>query len=94
MIQNKYNFKVINGKLSLRALPDGFLSKNKVICIHCRCKLSHHTSTSSLKYYLLAKHTADAENPSPPHQRQDKKGQVFLYSTILTQGDSKGFTGE
>ncbi len=42
----------------------------KVIYIYCPCKLSFHWSTSSLKYHLLAKHTADAERRPPPRQRQ------------------------
>ncbi len=61
---------LLNGKFSFKALPDGSLSKIKVIFIFCRCELSYHQSTSILKYHLLAKHTAEAESPPPPHQKQ------------------------
>lgn len=49
---------------------DGSLDKTKVICIYCRCELSYHRSTSSLKYHSLAKHTANAESPPSSRQRQ------------------------
>ena len=39
-----------------------------MICRYCQCELSYQQSTSSLKYHLLAKHTANAATPS--HQRQ------------------------
>ena len=58
------------GKFSFKALPDGSLNKNKVICIYCRCELSYSQSTSSLKYPLLAKHTAEAERLLPPSKMQ------------------------
>ncbi len=57
---------ILNGKFSYKALPDGSLDRTKVICIYCRCEFSYHQSTSSLKYHLSAKHTADAESPVPP----------------------------
>ncbi len=38
--------------------------------MYSQCELSYHPSTSSLKYYLRAKRTADAEISPPPHQRQ------------------------
>ncbi len=44
--------------------------ERRVICIYCRCELSCHWSLASLIYHLLSKHTADAESPPPPHQRQ------------------------
>ena len=40
----------------------------EVICMYCQCELSYHQSSLSLKYHLLAKHTADAKDPSPPRQ--------------------------
>ena len=61
---------LLNGKFSSKALPDDILDKIKVICMSCRCELSYPRSTWSLKYHLLAKHTADAEKPPPPRQRQ------------------------
>ncbi len=61
---------ILNGKFSFKALPDGLLDKTKVICIYCRCELSYYCSTLSLKYYLLAKLTADAESPPSPCQGQ------------------------
>ena len=61
---------LLNGKFSFKGLSDGSLHKNKIIYIYCPCELSHHWSTSRLKYHMLAKHTADAETPPPPHQRQ------------------------
>lgn len=54
--------RILNGKFNFKAMPDGSLDKTKVICIYCRCELRYHRSTSSLKYHLLAKHTAEAEN--------------------------------
>nr|XP_054591163.1 E3 SUMO-protein ligase ZBED1-like [Nothobranchius furzeri] len=60
---------LLNGKFPFKTLPDGTTDKTKVICVYCRCELSYHRSTSSLKYHLLAKHTADAESP-PPHRKQ------------------------
>ncbi len=61
---------LLNGKFSFKALPDGSLDKIKVICIYCWCELRSHQSMMSIKYYLLAKHTADAESPSPPLHKQ------------------------
>lgn len=70
---------ILNGKLRFKALRDGSLirthSKSKVICIHCRCELSYR-STLSLKYHLLAKHTADAESPALPQKRQTTLGSL------------------
>jgi len=56
---------ILNGKFSFKALPDGSVDQTKVICNYCRCELSYHRSTLSLKYHLLAKHTADADSPAP-----------------------------
>ena len=65
---------LLNGKFSFKALPHGSLNKNKFICIYCQCELSYHWSTLSLKYHLLAKHTADAERPSSPSRKEDHAG--------------------
>ena len=61
---------LLNGKF--KALPDGSLDKNTIIyyAFNCRYELSYHWSMSSLKQHLLAKHTANAESPPPPRQRQ------------------------
>lgn len=61
---------ILNGKFSFKDLPDGSVDRTKVICIYCRGEFSYHRSTSSLKYHLSAKHTADAESPAPPRLRQ------------------------
>lgn len=61
---------LLNGKFIYKTRSDGSVDKTKVICIYCRCELSYHRSTSSLKYHLMAKHTTDAESPPPPRQRQ------------------------
>lgn len=61
---------LMNGKFVYKTMSDGSVDKTKVVCIYCRCELSHHRSTSSLKYHLMAKHTADAESSHPPRQRQ------------------------
>jgi len=61
---------VLNGNFTFKILPDGSLDKSKVKCRYCRCELSYHRSTSSLKYHLLAKHTIDAEISSPADVRQ------------------------
>ena len=66
---------------AFKALSDGSLLKIKVIYIYCPCELSHHWSTSSLKYQLLAKHTADAESPPPPHQRHSLQQRRLNSST-------------
>ena len=61
---------LLNGKFNFKRMPDGSLDKNRVICTYCRSEFSYHRSTSSLKYHLLAKHTAVAahSNSSPTHQ--------------------------
>lgn len=51
---------VLNGKFSFKALSDRSVYKSKVICSYCQCELSYHCTTSSSKYHLLAKHTANA----------------------------------
>ena len=61
---------ILNGKFSYKALPDGSLDRTKVICVSCRAEFSYHRSTSSLKYHLSAKHTADAESPASPRLKQ------------------------
>lgn len=61
---------VLYGKFIFKALPGRFLEKAQIFCIYCRYKMSYHRSMSVLKYYMLAKHTADAESPIPPLQRQ------------------------
>lgn len=48
--------KILNGKFTFKKLPNGSIDKTKVICVLCRCELSYHRSTSSLKYHLMAKH--------------------------------------
>lgn len=62
--------KLLNGKFSYKTLPDGSVDKTKVIRRYCRCELSYHRSTSSLKYHLMAKHSADSNSPPPPRQNQ------------------------
>jgi len=69
--------KILNGKFTLKKLPNSSIDETKVFCVFCRCELSyHHHRTSSLKYHLMmAKHTqthtqADANSP-PPRQYQD-----------------------
>lgn len=57
----------LDGKLSFKDLPDGLLNKTKGICMCCQCGLSYHRS---LRYYLLAKHSADALSPPLLHQGQ------------------------
>ncbi|XP_053179676.1 E3 SUMO-protein ligase ZBED1-like [Scomber japonicus] len=57
---------ILNGKFIFKALPDGGIDRTKAICIYCKSVFSFHRSTSSLKYHLAAKHTADAESPPPP----------------------------
>lgn len=61
--------KILNGKFSFKKLQDGSVDKTKVICVYCKCEMSYHRSTSSLKYHLMSKHTADANFP-PPRQNQ------------------------
>lgn len=62
---------LLNGKFTFKKMPDGSLDKTKVICMYCRVEMNYHRSTSSLKYHLQAKHTADAESaPPPPRQKQ------------------------
>ena len=61
---------ILNGKFSYKVLPDGSLDRTKVICIYCRGEFTYHRSTTSLKYHLSAKHTADAESPAPPRMKQ------------------------
>ena len=61
--------KILNGTFTLKKLPNGSIDKTKEIFVFCRCELSYHRSTSSLKYHLMAKHTADA-NSLPPPQSQ------------------------
>ncbi len=46
---------LLNGKFSFKVLTDGSLVKTKVICIYCKCELSYHRSTSSLKNLIMAK---------------------------------------
>lgn len=60
---------ILNGKFSFKKLPNGSTDKTKVICAYCNCELSYHRSTSSLKYHLTAKHTANA-NSRTPSQKQ------------------------
>ncbi|XP_038149644.1 E3 SUMO-protein ligase ZBED1-like [Cyprinodon tularosa] len=60
---------ILNGKFSFKKLPNGSIDKTKVICVFCRCELSYHRSTTSLKYHLMAKHSADLNSP-PPRQSQ------------------------
>ena len=60
---------LLNGEFNFKAFADGSLDKTKVICMYCRCELTYQRSMSSLKYPLLAEHTAEAEN-SPHCQRQ------------------------
>ena len=60
----------LKGKFSFKALLDNSPDKTEVICMYYRCKLSYHRSTSCLKFNFLAKHTADAENPPAPRQKQ------------------------
>lgn len=57
---------LVNGKFHFKTLPDGSLDRTNVVCIYCKAEFSYHRSTSSLKYHLSAKHTADAESPRPP----------------------------
>ncbi|KAF0041313.1 hypothetical protein F2P81_007211 [Scophthalmus maximus] len=57
--------KILNGKFTFKKSPNGSIDKTKVICVFCRRELSYHRSTSSLKYHLMAKHTADANSPPP-----------------------------
>ena len=57
--------KILNGTFTFKELPNGAIDKTKVVCVFCRCELSYHRSTSSLKYHLMAKHTADANSPRP-----------------------------
>ncbi|KAF0039251.1 hypothetical protein F2P81_007486 [Scophthalmus maximus] len=61
--------KILNAKFTFKKLPNGSIDKTKVICVFCCCELSDHRSTSSSKYHLMAKHTADANSP-PPRQSQ------------------------
>ncbi|XP_077065477.1 E3 SUMO-protein ligase ZBED1-like [Siphateles boraxobius] len=61
---------LLNGKFTYKKLPNGSIDKTKVICVYCRCELSYHRSTSSLKYHLMAKHTAADANSPPPRQSQ------------------------
>ena len=42
--------KILNGKFTCKKLPNGSIDETKVICVFCRCELSYHRSTSSLKY--------------------------------------------
>ena len=58
-----------NGRFSFKVLPDGSVGKKKFICIYCRCELSYHDSTLSLKCHLLNKNT-DVDNPPPQLRRQ------------------------
>lgn len=39
--------------------------KTKVNCVYCRCELSYHCSTSSMKYHFMANHTANASSLLP-----------------------------
>ncbi|KAF0036493.1 hypothetical protein F2P81_011805 [Scophthalmus maximus] len=61
--------KILNGGFTFKKLPNGSIDKSEMICVFCRCELSYHRSTSSLKYHLMTKHTADANSP-PPRQSQ------------------------
>nr|XP_055040804.1 E3 SUMO-protein ligase ZBED1-like [Misgurnus anguillicaudatus] len=61
---------LLNGKFIYKMMADGSVDKTKVICTYCRCELSYHRSLSSLKYHLMAKHTADADSTPPPRQTQ------------------------
>ena len=61
-----------------------------VICVFCRCKLSYHRSTSSLKYHLMAKHTADA-NSLPPRQSQ-AIAMLFSIKKIFAQSNPNHFS--
>lgn len=71
--------KLMNGKFTFKKLPDGSIDKTKVICVFCGCELSYHRSTSSLKYHLMAKHTADASTPPPRlRQRSSRLGLHFI----------------
>ena len=66
--------KILNGKFAFKQLPNGFIDKTKVICVFCRFELSYHRSTSSLKYHLMTKHTADANSPPPRHSQATMDG--------------------
>ena len=61
--------KILDGTFTLKKLPNGSIDKIKVILVFCRCELSYHRSTSSLKKQLMAKHTADS-NSLPTRQSQ------------------------
>ena len=67
---------LLNSKF--KALPDGFLNKNKVICTYCRCGLSYHQSMFSLKYHLLDKHTVESTCPIQKQTMQDSFQQRSL----------------
>lgn len=56
----------MNGKFTFKAMPDGAVDKTKVICTYCRCEMSYHRTTTSLKYHLFAKHRDHADSPVSP----------------------------
>uniref|UniRef100_A0A3B3DTM8 BED-type domain-containing protein n=1 Tax=Oryzias melastigma TaxID=30732 RepID=A0A3B3DTM8_ORYME len=47
---------LLDDNFLFKVKPDSSLDRTKVFCCHCRCEMSYHRSTSSLKYHLLAKH--------------------------------------
>ena len=56
--------------------------RTKVICMYCRHDMSYQLSMSSLKYYLQAKHMADAESPPP-----SPKADITMFWYHLGSGD-------
>ncbi|KAL2088070.1 hypothetical protein ACEWY4_012284 [Coilia grayii] len=68
---------LLNGKFKFKIGKDGSVDKNKVICTYCQCELSYHRSSSSLKYHLMAKHTADVDSPPPPHNQTQTRLDSF-----------------
>ena len=72
---------LMNGKFTFKTLPDGSVDRTKVICTYCRHEMSYHWSTSSLRYHLQAKHTADAESPPP-------KADITMFWSHLGWGDT------
>ena len=44
---------LLNGRFSFKALPDGSLDKNRVICTYCRCELRYHWSLLILQRDVL-----------------------------------------
>ncbi len=67
----------LHDMFGFKALLDVSIDKTReVIYIYCQSELS-------LKHHMMAQHTADAERPPPPHQRQTAPICCFLSGLSL-----------